>query len=398
MSEVRLVGVSKEYAGTPVVRDLSLVVREGEFVSLLGPSGCGKTTTLRLIAGFERPGGGEIRIGGQIVSSAASGRFVPPERRNIGMVFQSYALWPHMTVFENVAYPLRVRAGRASSWGRSFFAGRALFAGRAIRKRVDELLKMVDLASFAHRYPAKLSGGQQQRVALARALATGPEILLLDEPFGNLDARLRESMQFELKRLQARLGITVICVTHDQGEAMAMSDRIAVMHRGMIQQFDTPRNLYEQPANEFVAGFIGQINLLPAEAKTRSVRGGSALLADGVGRNMVDFSYAPSGCVAPPNVLVPPHREHHARGVPATGRSGKVVLAIRPEQVRIGQGSAGIPGTVKERVFLGGRVEYFVRVGTLEVRAAGDPTLPEFAPGSGVKLEFRRVLAFPAGE
>ncbi len=397
MSEVRLVGVFKEYAGTPVVRDLSLVVRDGEFVSLLGPSGCGKTTTLRLIAGFERPGGGEIRIGGEVVSSAVSGRFVPPERRNIGMVFQSYALWPHMTVFENVAYPLRVRAGRASSWGRAF-AGRALFAGRAIRKRVDELLKMVDLASFAHRYPAKLSGGQQQRVALARALATGPEILLLDEPFGNLDARLRESMQFGLKRLQARLGITVICVTHDQSEAMAMSDRIAVMHRGMIQQFDTPRNLYEQPANEFVAGFIGQIDLLPAEVKTRSGRGGSALLADGIGQNMVDFSYAPSCYVAPPNVPVPPHREHHTRGGSAAGRSGKVVLAIRPEQVRIGQGSAGIAGTVKERVFLGGRVEYFVRVGTLEVRAAGDPTQPEFAPGSRVKLEFLRVLAFPAGE
>ncbi len=389
MSEVRLAGVSKEYAWTPVVRDLSLVVRDGEFVSLLGPSGCGKTTTLRLIAGFERPGGGEIRIGGEVVSSAASGRFVPPERRNIGMVFQSYALWPHMTVFENVAYPLRVRAGSTYFWRN------ALFPGRAIRKRVDELLKMVDLASFAHRYPAKLSGGQQQRVALARALATGPEILLLDEPFGNLDARLRESMQFELKRLQARLGITVICVTHDQGEAMAMSDRIAVMHRGMIHQFDTPRNLYEQPANEFVAGFIGQINLLPAEAKTRSGREGSAILDDGARQNTVQFSYAPSCYVAPPNVPVPPY---HARGGPAAGRSGKVVLAIRPEQVRIGEGSAGIAGTVKERVFLGGRVEYFVRVGTLEVRVAGDPTLPEFAPGSGVKLEFRRVLAFPAGE
>ncbi|MGE5578249.1 MAG: ABC transporter ATP-binding protein [Syntrophothermus sp.] len=371
MAEVRLAGVSKEYAGTKAVQDLNLVVRDGQFVSLLGPSGCGKTTTLRLIAGFERPSGGEIRIGGEIVSSAASGRFVPPERRNIGMVFQSYALWPHMTVFENVAYPLRVRR-----------AGDAFLSGKMIHRRVGELLEMVDLASLARRYPAKLSGGQQQRVALARALATGPELLLLDEPFGNLDARLRETMQFELKELQTRLGITVICVTHDQGEAMAMSDRIAVLHRGEIQQVDTPRNLYERPANEFVAGFIGQINLLPAEVRSRRGNGGTALLADGSRRNVVDFSYAPS----------------YVTGSDLSGRAGGVVLAIRPEQIRIRQGPAEIPGVVKKRVFLGGRVEYFVKVGTLEVRTAGDSTLPEFAPGSRVGLEFLRVLAFPAGK
>jgi len=215
-------------------------------VTLLGPSGCGKTTTLRCIAGLERPDGGEIRIGGDTVVSAERGIYLNPEDRNIGMVFQSYAVWPHMTVFDNVAYGLRVR--RASK--------------TVIRKKTMRALELVGLDDFADRYATKLSGGQRQRVALARAIVYEPRVVLFDEPLSNLDAKLREQMRDELVRLQKEVGITSIYVTHDQGEALVMSDRVVVMDKAVIQQIGDPRTIYSEPANTFVAGFIGVANLM----------------------------------------------------------------------------------------------------------------------------------------
>src|SRR5690349_3257887 len=228
--------------------EVSFQVPQGKLFTLLGPSGCGKTTTLRSIAGLERPRQGEISIGGDIVYSSQRGVFVPPNRRGLGMVFQSYAIWPHMTVYENAAFPLRV--------------GRRRFARREIDQRVMRVLGTVDLADMAQREATKLSGGQQQRLALARALVMEPRVLLLDEPLSNLDAKLRERMRFELKRLQRELGITTVYVTHDQSEALALSHQIAVMNEGRIQQVGSPRDIYERPASPFVADFVGSTNFL----------------------------------------------------------------------------------------------------------------------------------------
>ena len=224
MAQVRIEHIFKRFGGVTAVNDFDLVVEDGEFVSILGPSGCGKTTTLRMVAGFERATEGEIYIGDECVSSSLKNKFVPPEKRDIGMVFQSYAVWPHMTVLDNVGYPLKIQK----------------VAKEDRIKRVKEMLALVHLEEYAERYPHQLSGGQQQRVALARALVARPGLLLLDEPLSNLDAKLRESMRFEILALQKELGITVVYVTHDQGEAMAMSDRIVVMSKGFVQQIGAP--------------------------------------------------------------------------------------------------------------------------------------------------------------
>ena len=237
---IRLEGLHKAYGALVAVDNLSLDIAEGEFLTFLGPSGCGKTTTLRMIAGFVIPDRGRVHIHGQDLTDIA------PNARNVGMVYQQYALFPHMSVFENVAFGLRVRKIPAAE----------------LRRRVDASLELVRLAEFARRLPRTLSGGQQQRVALARALVIEPEVLLLDEPLSNLDAKLRREMQLELRRLQAQLGITAVYVTHDQSEALAMSDRIAVMNHGRLEQLDTPAELYHRPRTAFVAGFIGQANLL----------------------------------------------------------------------------------------------------------------------------------------
>ena len=249
MSEVRIEHVFKRFGDVTAVSDFDLTVKDGEFVSLLGPSGCGKTTSLRMIAGFERATEGEIYIGDHCVSSHIKNTFVPPEKRDIGMVFQSYAVWPHMTVTENVAYPLKIQKVPKEE--------------RAAR--VAEMLKLVHLDEYGSRYPHQLSGGQQQRVALARALVMRPGLLLLDEPLSNLDAKLRESMRFEISSIQKELGITVIYVTHDQSEAMTMSDRVVVMSRGVIQQIGTPYEIYRNPANKMVADFIGLVTLWKAK-------------------------------------------------------------------------------------------------------------------------------------
>jgi iron(III) transport system ATP-binding protein len=290
--------LAKTYPGTatPAVDGVSFSVPEGGFYTLLGPSGCGKTTTLRCIAGLERPDRGTIQLGDTVVMSDRI--FVPPHRRDIGMVFQSYAVWPHMTVFENVAFPLRV-------------GGRKL-GEQEVRAKVMAALDLVGLAGFERRMATQLSGGQQQRLSLARALVRAPAVLLLDEPLSNLDAKLRERMRGELLLIQKRTGITTLFVTHDQVEALSMSDRIAVMDRGRIVQEGTPQEIYHSPANEFVAGFIGSTNLLRGEVVGADPVSGWLRLKTSVG------------------TLV-------ARG-PA-GILGPVVVGIRPEDIIVHRGA-----------------------------------------------------------
>jgi iron(III) transport system ATP-binding protein len=281
VSGITIDKVTKYFDSVEVIREFSETINDKEFVSLLGPSGCGKTTMLRMIAGFEKPTSGEIRIGDRVVSSAKI--FVPPELRGIGMVFQSYAVWPHMTVFENVAYPLKI----------------AKLPRAEIKIKVEKILQAVHLEQYAERIPSQLSGGQQQRVALGRALVSEPRLLLLDEPLSNLDAKLRENMRFEIKDIQKNFGITVVYVTHDQAEAMAMSDRIIVLENGIIQQVAPPTEIYRRPVNQFVADFVGKVNFLKGEA------GNGKIELTGIGQS-----------------------------VPYQGPlTGKVIVAIRPENI-----------------------------------------------------------------
>ncbi len=313
---VQFEAVHKSYDGvTPIVSDLHLTVYEGEFLTLLGPSGSGKTTCLMMLAGFETPSAGAIRINGKAVDD------VPPRRRDIGMVFQNYALFPHMTVGGNLAFPLEARRMEKA----------------VIDERVQRALQLVRLEGFEARRPGQLSGGQQQRVAIARALVFEPDLVLMDEPLGALDRRLREEMQFEIRRIQRTLGVTVVYVTHDQQEAMSMSDRVAVFNAGRIEQVASPEVLYEEPERPFVASFIGDNNLLP----------GRLLAVDG---DTCDVEVAPEQIVKA--FLVAPPQER-----PRPGPGDDVVLAIRPERV----GLAPQPGTysnefevpVEDMVFLG---------------------------------------------
>jgi putative spermidine/putrescine transport system ATP-binding protein len=302
MAFLELRGLERRYGDYRAVADLDLTVEKGEFVSLLGPSGCGKTTTLQMIAGFVEPTGGRVVIDGADMAP------VPANRRGIGIVFQSYALFPHMTVAQNVAFGLEMRK----------------VPSRERQRRVAEALELVHLGHLAGRYPRQLSGGQQQRVALARALVIEPRLLLLDEPMSNLDAKLREDMQLELRRLQRKLGITTILVTHDQNEAMALSDRIAVMRLGRIVQVDTPERAYERPADSFASTFLGKSNLFQAEVACA----GRVALATGRSLDV------------PPGELA--------------GRSGPVLCSLRPEKLRlVPAGTGRLDGAVGSRIFLG---------------------------------------------
>jgi spermidine/putrescine transport system ATP-binding protein len=287
MSSVRLEGVTKEFKETVAVDQISLTIEEGEFFSLLGPSGCGKTTTLRMIGGFEQPTEGAIYLGDADVAG------LPAYKRNVNTVFQSYALFPHLDVFENVAYGLRRRK----------------VADGDIRGRVEGMLELVDLGGYGSRRITQLSGGQQQRVALARALVNRPSVLLLDEPLGALDLKLRKQMQLELKRIQADVGITFIYVTHDQEEAMTMSNRIGVMNAGKLEQVGAPQDVYELPATEFVAGFLGASNLLEGEIEGVDGRDAKVRLASG-------------GTVTLPAERLPTQR-------------GAIRIGVRPEKLQI---------------------------------------------------------------
>src|SRR6478752_6038391 len=269
MARVSIEGLTRKFAEVSAVADLTLTIEDGEFLSLLGPSGCGKTTTLRLLAGFLAPNSGRIVVGDRVLSTA--GRVVPPEHRGMSMIFQSYAVWPPKTVYDNVAFGLKLRRRPQSE----------------IAERVGRILDLVRLGELAARYPGELSGGQQQRVALARALVVEPSILLLDEPLSNLDAGLREEMRFEIRRLHEEMRITSVYVTHDQAEAMVTSDRIAVMNHGRIEQVDHPRALYNKPKTRFVAGFIGRTNFIEGTSDGHEISfDGFALPRSAFGRDV----------------------------------------------------------------------------------------------------------------
>ncbi len=315
---VRLENLTKLFGDVVAVDAINLEIRAGEFLTLLGPSGSGKTTTLLMIAGFQLPTYGEIYIDNQPIV------YTPPNKRNLGMVFQHYALFPHMTVYDNIAFPLKMRKLNKAE----------------IRSRVNNVLEIVRLPGFEHRYPRQLSGGQQQRIALARCIVFNPRVLLMDEPLGALDKKLREEMQLEIKRIQEELGITVVYVTHDQEEALTMSDRIAVMNQGRIEQLGEPTELYEHPVNLFVADFIGESNFL----KGRIIQ-----VVDGV-------------CI----LQVADHLRLHAPSLTDLQAGEEVYLALRPERPVFTEDTSLFPnivkGTVEAAIYVGDSTKYEVRI------------------------------------
>lgn len=364
MARIAIENVSKTYRGSKrgsegklALDRVSLEIRDREFFSLLGPSGCGKTTLLRSVAGFFPIDSGRITIGERVVVDPTAGIAVAPEERAVGMVFQSYAVWPHMTVFQNVAYPLKVQS----------------VAPGERTERVRTALQQVRLDRLEHRYPAELSGGQQQRVALARAIVMQPAALLLDEPLSNLDARLRAQMRFELKELQQRLGLTILYVTHDQEEALAMSDRIAVMEDGQVVQQDSPQDLYRKPADIGVASFLGRTSVL---------------------RGMLDTTgAAPALHIAGGQVngsLMIGDRQEVC--------DGAVLISARYAAVRVAdRESEGLPATARVSTFMG---DYWLHELELEdgqtVVARGDAHDPRYAPETELRVSFTRVHVFPA--
>jgi spermidine/putrescine transport system ATP-binding protein len=362
-ADVRLDRVTKRFGDFTAVDDLTLAIEHGEFFSLLGPSGCGKTTTLRMIGGFEEVTAGTIQIGGTDVTD------LPPFKRNVNTVFQNYALFPHLNVFENIAFGLRRRSTPSGT----------------IKNLVRSMLDLVDLAGYERRKPNQLSGGQQQRVALARALVNNPNVLLLDEPLGALDLKLRKQMQVELKRIQSEIGITFVFVTHDQEEAMTMSDRIAVMRNGHIEQLGSPEDLYERPETEFVAGFLGVSNLLDAEVVGRADPFAELRLADGT------IVRAPAASI---------------------NGASSVRIGIRPEKLRVSAGGPEadggpeanvIQGTVLDASYIGVSTQYLVKTAdghTLTVYAQNLETsgVAEAHPdGESVRLSWRPQHTFVIG-
>jgi iron(III) transport system ATP-binding protein len=349
MGYLDLKGLTKQFLSrdqgdwVTAVDAIDLSVEPGELITLLGPSGCGKTTTLRMIAGFELPSGGELILDGELINTR------PPNQRQMAMVFQSYALFPHLSVFENVAYGLRLRSLTAIE----------------INKRVGSILELVGLQGLGDRAPNQLSGGQQQRVALARALVLEPKVLLMDEPLSNLDAKLRETMRTEIRRIQQTLGITTLYVTHDQLEAITLSDRIVVMNGGRIEQVDPPRRIYEQPASVFVADFIGQSNFL-----------------DGILSHIAPEHWHVQVMDRP--IAVPKRN-----GIPEIGAGEPIKLLIRPEAIQIGE-QGSWQGTVARTTYLGSYVEYEVRLGDAVLTVLDTDSLRPriYEPGAPVGLSW----------
>ena len=371
MSAIRVRNLAKTFEGStvPAVDNISFDVPDGEVLTLLGPSGCGKTTTLRMLAGLEVPTSGEIALGDTLVTSSEQNLFVPPERRDAGMVFQSYAIWPHMTVFDNVAYPLSIRKVKKDE----------------IRQRVAEVLDLLGLEGYATRSATRLSGGQQQRVAIARALVGRPALLLLDEPLSNLDAKLRAYMRVELLQLQKHLKFTTVYVTHDQSEALVLSDRILVMNQGVIQQAGTPRDIFMRPTNRFVADFVGFANFIPATVVEVSEAGPLVQL----------------GGAGP---LI------RAAQSPPVGAGTEVLVGARPSGLRLTDPRTGGPpaeqlhGTVLSAAYMGEYVEYhvandFVRlvinVSDQELRS-GDRAAPQVGDPVAVEFDPARTIVLPA--
>ncbi len=343
MSSVTIRNVTKSFGTNLILSQFDEKFQDGEFVTLLGPSGCGKTTMLRMIAGFEKPTTGEIYIDDTLVSSDKV--FLPPEKRGVGMVFQSYAVWPHMDVFHNVAYPLTIAKKDKAT----------------IEKKVAHVLDIVHLSQYAQRYPNQLSGGQQQRVALARALVAEPKLLLLDEPQSNLDAKLRESMRFEIKEIQRNLGITVVYVTHDQTEAMAMSDRVFLINRGVVQQQGTPEEIYRQPVNQFVADFLGKVDFLKGVAEDGTIRLTNTQVA-----------------------------------LPYQGdKKGAVEVAVRPENITMSKEEGTIEGTVSAGYYLGDASDYRVTVDGISLRVITEGrAYRDFLPGDKVRLTLSDFIVY----
>ena len=344
MASVTITGVTKSFGNVTVLQEFNQKFEDGEFITLLGPSGCGKTTMLRLIAGFEKPSSGEIYIGDKLVSSEKA--FLPPEKRGIGMVFQSYAVWPHMNVFDNIAYPLKIQK----------------ISKNKIEERVNQVLKIVHLEQYKDRFPSELSGGQQQRVALGRALVAQPEILLLDEPLSNLDAKLREEMRYEIKEITKKLKITVIYVTHDQIEAMTMSDRIVLINKGEVQQVAPPQEIYSKPKNMFVANFVGKVDFITGKVEE------SKILLDNSNNQTL------------PNT---------------SSFKGKVVVAIRPENAILSD-DGEITGKVYSKFYLGDCNDLRVEIGNGNIlriiaRASTYNTLNE---GDEVKIKILDYFVF----
>lgn len=346
---LELKGIGKRFGNVDAVSDLTLSVDEGEIFTLLGPSGCGKTTTLRMVAGLEQADTGEISLRGETIVDASSNRSAAPEARNMGMVFQAYAVWPHMTVFDNIAFPLRLRRVRRSE----------------IRGRVMETLELVGLTASAQDYPWQLSGGMQQRVALARAIVYRPDVLLLDEPLSNLDAKLREQMRVELKELQRKLGTTFLLVTHDQAEAMMLSTRIAVLDKGRVEQVGSPSDVYERPATPFVRDFLGQSALFPGRIENHE------------GELWINLDLGAK-------IRLP------CDGGALSGGE-RVTMACRSEGIRIrpreNVGDGELAAVIEDSVYVGERTEYSLRVGEhhIAVRSFDDQQL---TCGTQVSLGF----------
>ena len=340
MAGVELKEVHKAYGTTAVVKGVSLSIASGEFISLLGPSGCGKTTTLRMIAGLETLDAGTISIGADVVDGPTG--HLAPEKRALGMVFQSYAVWPHKSVAQNIAYPLLLKR----------------LPGQEIAKRVSEALDWVRLSALRDRMPSQLSGGQLQRVAIARALVGNPRVLLLDEPLSNLDAALREELRGEIAALRSRLGTTMIFVTHDQHEALALADRVAVMHQGVIEQIDSPERIYQSPATPFVAGFVGGANRLEGRVEGRRFVCGAQVfeLPEGV-----------------------------------TASDGPATLAVRAEELAVGTSGPSLP--LVARLFLGSSTEYRFSLGDSVLRAVGPAR--EAQPGQSIAVCLTHARLYP---
>ncbi len=350
MSYIRLIGITKRFGNVIAVDNLNLEIGRGECFSMLGPSGCGKTTTLRMVAGFEDIDEGEIHVGDRLLSSHKKNFYLPPEKRDFGMVFQAFAVWPHLTVYENVAFPLRLRK----------------LSSAEIQKRTEDALKHTNLMSAASQSPMDLSGGGKQRVALARALALNPDVMLLDEPLSSLDPHLREEMRFEIKELQKKFGFSILYVTHDQSEAMALSDRIMIMRKGVVEQIGAPLDIYRKPANKFVFSFIGLSNFTDVIA--------------------LGGPWHVGGSEAKLHNLEVPLQED---------KSPMRILATRPSEIEFAE-TGHVQGIVKRRTYLGEIVDYAITVGNREIRVQKSARRPGPQQGEACGLIFTNPHWYPA--